>query len=202
MGRIKVRVSDVEIPYIYIFRDHEDLKKIFDSFILTSGPNNIDLSIEFESIKEICEICKLFQLNEYQDIQPTVMQVRVLRPQRGIEDKEKSEGKNSLMSGDRVIIDEEKVYEVVRTIVEERIRENRPYFMLRELYVPIFGRELKIYGNPVDHRLSHALERSVKRVLARLSRELGIQFKEDTIYTYGGKTGRFKVFRIIRNSVS
>jgi len=201
MGRIKVRVSNVEIPYVYVFKDHEDLKKVFDSFKLTSGSNNIDLTIELENADEFREIYKLLQLPEYQGFQPMVIHIRFLGPQYE-EDKEKPKRESPLTPSDKVIIDEEKVYEVVKTIVEERIRENRPYFMLRELYVPIFGRELKIYGNPVDHRLSHALERSVKRVLARISRELGVQFKEDTIYTYGGKTGRFKVYKIVRSSVS
>jgi len=200
MGRIKVRVSNVEIPYVYVFKDYEDLKKVFDSFKLTSGSNNIDLIIELENIDELREIYKLLQLPEYQGFQPMVMHMRFLGPQYE-EDKERSRKESSLTSGNMVIIDEEKVYEVVKTIVEERIRENRPYFMLRELYVPIFGRELKIYNNPVDHRLSHALERSVKRVLARVGKELGVQFKEDTIYTYGGKTGRFKVYKIIRTSI-
>jgi len=139
--------------------------------------------------------------NELEDILNRLIKCGLLPASAQLLVRGKSnEGETSTNSNARTDeIDENRVYEVVKSIVEERLKEGKSFFMLRELYVPIFGRELKIYRNPVDHALSHKLDYVVKKVLDRLSKELNVKFEPFTIHNYMGRIGKFKAYRIIRN---
>ena len=93
-------------------------------------------------------------------------------------------------------VDDDRVYEVLRSLVLRKLERGETTFMLRELYVPLFGRELRPHRDDRDRRLVDKLIKRVRRALRILERELNVRFEEFTIYEYMGIRGRFKAFKI------
>jgi len=94
-------------------------------------------------------------------------------------------------------IDEERVYEAVKAIVEDKIRKGESYFMMQDVYAAICGRPLRVYANPQDHKIALKLRRAVKRWLPRIEKELRVRFEEGIITQYEGRAGKFRVFKIV-----
>jgi len=182
MGKVTVQLS---------FNSVKELEEVLNK--MSGGV----VTMEFERREEFCEVVEA--LLKRTDIKEARLVVS-FRPRVIAEDnKQRNELPNA--SSDRCKsveeIDEEKVYEVVKAIVESRIREGRPYFMMQDVYISICGRTLHTYRDKDDYRVAVRLRRAVKRWLPRIGKELRVKFEEDVITQYGGRTGKFKVFRIL-----
>jgi len=155
------------------------------------------VAIEFETREEFCEIVEaLLKRTDVQEVRLVVS----FRP-RATSEADRQQSVSSDLKNLRCKsveeVDEEKVYEVVKTIVEERLREGKPYFMMQDVYIAICGRTLRTYSNKDDYRVAVRLRRAVKRWLPRIGRELHVKFEEDVITYYDGRVGKFRVFRIV-----
>jgi len=162
------------------------------------------VTIEFEKREEFCEIVKALLRYNLQEIKLVVS----FRPRAVAEVRQQQSELPSTSSVKNPRcksveeIDEERVYEVVKAIVESRIREGKPYFMMQDVYIAICGRTLHTYRDKDDYKVAVRLRRAVKRWLPRIGKELRVRFEEDVITQYGGRTGKFKVFRILPENAS
>jgi len=195
LDRLGIGMGKVTVPF-------NDVKELEELLSKISGGT---LTIEFETREEFCEIVKMLLRYNLQEVKLVVSfrprAVAEVRQQQSELPGTSSDLKN-LRCKSVEEIDEEKVYEVVKAIVESRIREGRPYFMMQDVYIAICGRTLHTYRDKDDYKVAVRLTRTVKRWLPRIGKELRVRFEEDVITQYGGRTGKFKVFRILPENAS
>jgi len=170
----------------YSFSNVEELEKLLEK-IRAEAPS--DILIEFDSREEFLEVAKLLlKSRDFEQASLTVgFQQQNVERQKGV----------PLPKARCSEINEEKVYEVVKAIVESRIREGRPYFMMQDVYVAVCGRPLRVYSNKDDYKIAVKLRRAVKRLLPLIGKELHVRFEEDIITYYEGRAGKFRIFKIV-----
>jgi len=59
------------------------------------------------------------------------------------------------------------------------------------------GWPLRVYSNKDGYKVAVKLRRAVKRLLPLIGKELHVRFEEDVITYYEGRTGKFRIFKIV-----
>jgi len=167
------------------------------------------LTIQFNNVEELIEVLNRIpggtitielERKEFCDVMRVLLRRTDLEVKLIVSLKPTSQQGESATLGDCKEIDDEKVYEVVKAIVESKIREGKPYFMMQEVYEAICGRTLMIYRSKEDHKIALRLRRIVKRLLPRIGKELNVKFEEGILTQYGERTGKFRIFKILPGS--
>jgi len=179
MGRVVIR-SGRRIC-VFRFNNREELKKVLDAVALVAA-DNVDVAVLLERDHELNELTST--------LNSSLKVVKVtLKPTGAQVAATTAEPRNPEF-------DEEKVYEVVKGAVDEKLKRGEQYLLFRELHVKLFGRELNL-RDWRDDKLARKLRKALESALKRVGDELGVKFEETTIREYNGRTGRFKAYRIV-----
>jgi len=178
VGRVVVKSGSQRCTFK--FSDEQDLKRVLNAVALVAS-DNVEVVVLLERDGELGELTKAlnpsFKVAKV-TLKPTGMQEVAIVEQPGSD------------------VDEERVYEVVKRLVAEKLKRREQYLPFRELHVQLFGRELNL-RDWRDDKLARRLKRALKHVLQKVGNELGVQFEEVTVREYNGRTGRFKAYRIV-----
>jgi len=185
MGRVVVKSSTYKCAFK--FNSGEELRKVLDALALLSA-EKFEAYIAIDDVREFAEVAKV------------VSECRLFRA-AGVALKlhEEEPAASATPASAEVApsdVEEELVYRVVKRVVEEKLREGRGYFLVRELHVPIFGRELNL-RDWRDDGIYRKLKKALKRILPRIEQELRVKLEEDYVWlAEGGKAARFKAYKI------
>jgi len=170
MGRVNV------YGLSFKFSSRSELTRILN-MIYEAARGSPEITVEFDRPRE------LLWVRDVERFRPVALTLRIVRPE------ERAPPKRDVQLTDA------DVYKALKELIAEKLQRGEQAFTLVELYEKLFGRaEPGALESPAVRRARALL----RRVVDRVSRELGVELVGEYVHKLSDKRGRYRVYRIVK----